>query len=311
MSEPTSQEILLAQGHGDGHEAVEEVGHGVEEAGHGVEEAVHSVADAAHGGGEHGGTVFDQLFHHMADQKLIPIDPIQIGGISFDFSITKLILMMWIAGFLSLLIFGTVAKRIRGGGAPKGIFANLFESLFLFVRNDIVYDMMGEKEGRKYAPYFVSLFFFILFCNLLGLVPFMATATSNLAVTAGLAILTFLMTQINGMRAQGVGPYLKNIVPPGLPVLLFPIMLPIELMGHFTKPFALTVRLFANMTGGHVIILSLFGLIFMFKSLWVAPIAIGFVLFIDFLELLVAFLQAYVFVLLSVLFVNSAIHPDH
>lgn len=302
MSEPINQEILLAQGHGGGHEAVEEAGHQV------AEEVGHHVAEAA-GHGDH--FEFAHLFHHMEDQVLVQIPPVQLGGISFDFSITKFILMMWVAGLLSLLIFSTVARRIRGGGAPRGVFANLFESLFLFVRNDMVYDMMGEKTGRKFAPYFVSLFFFILFCNLLGLIPFMATATGNLAVTGGLAVLTFLMTQVSGMRAQGVLPYLKNIVPPGLPILLFPIMLPIEIMGHFTKPFALTVRLFANMTGGHVIILSLIGLIFMFKAIWVAPIAIGFVLFIDFLELLVAFLQAYVFVLLSILFVNSAVHPDH
>lgn len=270
----------------------------------------HEIVPAQAGGhGDH--FEFTHVFHHMQDQVLVRIPPVHLGGVTFDFSITKFILMMWIAGFLMLLLFGAAARRIRGGGAPRGILANLFESLFLFVRNDMVYDMMGEKIGRVFAPYFASLFYFILICNLLGLIPFMATPTGSLAVTGGLAILTFLMTQFNGMRAQGAGTYLKNIVPPGLPVLLFPIMLPIEIMGHFTKPFALTVRLFANMTGGHVVILSLIGLIFMFKALWIAPIAIGFVLFIDFLELLVAVLQAYVFVLLSILFVNMAIHPEH
>ena len=154
MSEPINQEILLAQGHGGGHEAVEEAGHQV------AEEVGHHVAEAA-GHGDH--FEFAHLFHHMEDQVLVQIPPVQLGGISFDFSITKFILMMWVAGLLSLLIFSTVARRIRGGGAPRGVFANLFESLFLFVRNDMVYDMMGEKTGRKFAPYFVSLFFFILF----------------------------------------------------------------------------------------------------------------------------------------------------
>ncbi len=187
MTETTVGEFLLAQ----------VGGHGGEEA---VGGAVHGAEHAA------GSFEFTEMFHHIQDHALIAIPPVHIGGVTFDFSITKFILMMWISGLLSLLVFGAVGRRIRDGRAPRGAFANLFESLFLFVRDEMVYNMMGKEAGRRYAPYFSSLFFFILFCNLFGLIPFMNTATGNLAVTGGLAVLTFLMTQAGGMRAIGVVP---------------------------------------------------------------------------------------------------------
>ncbi|RPJ43439.1 MAG: ATP synthase F0 subunit A [Candidatus Latescibacterota bacterium] len=270
----------------------------------GVREAAH-----AEGAAEH--FDFVHLFHHLNDEVIVRLPVVRVGGLALDLSITKAVLMMWIAGFLSLAVFGLVARRLRRSDVPRGTLVNLFEAVILFVRNDMVYAIMGKGAGRSFMPYFLTLFFFILFCNLLGLVPFLATATANVAVTGGLALLTFFLTQGSGIREQGLGPYMRSLVPPGMPLFLLPIMIPIELIGHLIRPFALTIRLFANMTAGHVVILSLLGLIFLFRAIAVAIPAIAFVLFIDALELFVAFLQAYIFVFLSILFVNAAMHPEH
>ncbi len=309
MSERNVQPFFAPDG--DAHGTAE---HAADHA-HEAVDAAHGAVDAAHGAAGHGahGDAFDftHLLHHLEDVVILPLPTFSIGGIEFDLSITKLILMMWIAGIISLVAFTSLAKNIAKGGAPKGLMANLFESLFNFIRQDMVYDIMGSKTGRAFAPFFITLFFFILFSNLLGLIPFMATATANLSVAAGLALMTFAMTQVNAVRSQGLLGYAKHHVPSGMPIFILPIMIPIELLGHLIRPFALTIRLFANMTGGHVVILSFFGLVFLFKSIILAPFAVGFVVLIDFLELLVAFLQAYVFVLLSILFVNSAVHPEH
>ena len=271
----------------------------------GTRGAVDHAGEAAHGAEQFD---FVHVFHHLQDQVLVPLPVIHVGGVAVDLSITKAVLMMWIAGALALGLFSLIARRLRRADVPRGVFVNLLEALVLFVRNDMVYDVMGKEPGRRFTPYFLSLFFFILFCNLLGLVPFMATATANIAVTGGLALLSFLVIQSSGVREQGLGNYLRNIVPPGMPIFLLPIMIPIEIVGHFIKPFALTIRLFANMTAGHVVILSLFGLIFLFRAIAVAVPAVAFVLFIDALEFFVAFLQAYIFTFLSALFVGAAVH---
>ncbi|MFN0150118.1 MAG: F0F1 ATP synthase subunit A [bacterium] len=271
-------------------------------------------AGDAHGTDAHGahdeGDVFTHLFHHLNDEVVFPIAPVQIGAVSVDMSITKLVIMIWIACALNLAIFGTLARKSRSL-VPTGRFQNFFESLVVFVKKDMVEEIMGHHLGPKFTPYFLTVFFFILFMNLLGLVPFMHTATGNIAVTAALALMTFIVMQVSGIREQGLVGYAKNIVPPGIPLWLYPIMLPVEILGMLTKPFALTIRLFANMTAGHVVILSLFGLLFFFKSIFIAPAVLGFVLFVYMLELLVAFLQAYIFTFLSILFVNACAHPEH
>jgi F-type H+-transporting ATPase subunit a len=164
-------------------------------------------------------------------------------------------------------------------------------------------------EGARYVPYLLSTFFFILFCNLLGMVPFGATATGNISVTAGLAIMAFLMVQFSGVRQYGLVSHFKNLVPHGVPAWLIPIMIPVEIIGMLAKPFALCIRLFANMMGGHVVILSLLGLIFIIGSWFVIPISVGFALFINLLELLVAFIQAYIFTMLTSLFIGMSVHP--
>jgi ATP synthase subunit 6 len=280
----------------------------------------HAAADAHHAAeGEHGdGDIFGHLFHHLQDQVVFPLPVVQLGALNLDLSVTKLVLMIWLACVINLVVFVALARK-SASLVPAGRFANLFESLVIFVKKEMVEEIMGHHLGAKYTPYFLTIFFFILVMNLLGLVPFLHTATGNIAVTASLAVLTFLLMQIAGIREQGLGHYLKSIVPPGIPLWLYPIMIPVEVLGQFTKPFALTIRLFANMTAGHVVILSLFGIIFTFKALLgplltlgiVAPVMVGFVLFVDALELLVAFLQAYIFTFLSILFVNACAHPEH
>jgi len=169
---------------------------------------------------------------------------------------------------------------------------------------------LGE-EGKHYLPFLLTVFFFILFCNLLGLIPYAGTATGNVSVTAALALIALSMIQLGGIRQHGLAHHFKNLVPHGIPVWLLPIMIPVEVMGQLTKPFALCIRLYANMTAGHIVIYSLLGLIFLFKSLVVAPVSVGFALFISVLELFVAFLQAYIFTMLTSLFMGMAIHPEH
>jgi F-type H+-transporting ATPase subunit a len=186
----------------------------------------------------------------------------------------------------------------------------LLEPVILFVRDDIVIPNLGEKRHEAYLPYLLTIFFFILINNLLGLVPFFpfgANVTGNIAVTFVLAFLTFIITQFSGGRN-----YWRHVfATPGVPFWLLPIMIVVELIGIISKPFALMVRLFANMSAGHIIVLALVSIIFIFKTLWVVPGAVVFVIFMDFLELLVAFLQAYVFTLLSALFIGIAVEEEH
>jgi len=183
----------------------------------------------------------------------------------------------------------------------------------LFVRDDVAIASIGHG-GEKFVPLIETLFFFILYCNLLGLFPWGATPTGNLAVTGGLALIAFLVIEISGFRALGPKGYLKTIVmvPAGMTgvgaVIMAAIMTPVELIGKIVKPFALCLRLFANMTAGHFVILSLLGLIFLFANWFIAGGTVAFVLFMMCLELLVAFLQAYIFALLTSVFIGLMQH---
>jgi F-type H+-transporting ATPase subunit a len=181
------------------------------------------------------------------------------------------------------------------------------------VSEGFFYANMGPKNGQKYLPYVWTIFFFILFCNVLGLVPMGATATGNIAVTASLAICTFLVTHISGMLHYGPLKYLRSAFLVG-PWPLWPLMAVVEGLGHLVKPFALTIRLFANMIGGHILILVIFGFMFMFTGFVGATITgisvIG-VVVISLLELMVALIQAFIFALLSTVFINMAIHAEH
>ncbi len=238
---------------------------------------------------------------------------VELSGLHpIDLSITKNVFSMFLSIVLILLIFITVGRSYRkNSGAPKGI-ASFMEPLILFVRDDIAVPNIGVKKADKFLPYLLTVFFFIWINNILGLIPFFpgsANLTGNISFTITLAFITFLITNLNGNK-----DYWKHIfATPGVPVWLAPIMIPVELMGVFAKPIALLIRLFANITAGHIIILSLISLIFIFKSIMIAPVSVGFVLFMNVLELLVAALQAYIFTLLSALFIGMAVaeHEHH
>lgn len=234
------------------------------------------------------------------------------SSIPVDLSITKAVLGMLFAAIIGLLLFLSLARSYEKAGIshPKGI-RSFLEPVILFIRDEIAIPNIGPHKYEKFMPYLLTVFFFILINNLMGLVPFPppfgANVTGNIAVTMTLAVCTFLVTQFNGTKT-----YWRHIVAaPGVPIWLLPIMIPVEVIGMLAKPFALMVRLFANITAGHIIVLSLVSLIFIFKSLAVAPVSIIFVIFMDCLELLVAFLQAYVFTLLSALFIGLATTEHH
>ena len=232
-----------------------------------------------------------------------------------DLSITKHTVVMWLAAALLVISLLTLSNRDKSKLVPRGTSANLFEMLVLFVRDELAIKNIGQKEGPRYTPYLLTAFFFILFMNLLGLFPWMATATANIAVTVSLALCTFVLTQLAGIRAAGVGGYFAHLTG-GVAPWLWPIMIPVELLGLFTKPFALTMRLFANMLAGHIVIFFLLGLIFMLGHPAVALVSVPFAMGIYLLELFVAFVQAYVFTMLSALFIGMGVamahhHDDH
>lgn len=230
-----------------------------------------------------------------------------------DFSITKNVFAMLVSVLIIVLVFFKVAGfyKKNPNKAPKGI-ASFMEPLIIFVRDEIALVNIGEKKHMKFVPFLLTAFFFIWFNNLLGLIPWMpggANVTGNIAVTLVLAMFTLLVTNINGNKE-----YWGHIFwMPGAPVLVKIMLAPIELVGILTKPFALMVRLFANITAGHIIVLSLISLIFIFKNAGMSVVSVPFTLFISVLELLVAFLQAYVFTMLSALFIGTAVaeHEHH
>ena len=246
------------------------------------------------------------LEHHVLDHVWywLTLGPLRLP-------LSKHLLMMGIASLILLVIFPLL---IRSRSAVLAPFRAMIEMIVLFLRDEVVLPSMGHK-GSAYMGYFATLFFFVLILNLLGLVPYGSTATGNLAVTGGLAITSFLLINFAGIKEQGLVGYFSHLVPKGVPVLLYPILFPIEVLGLFTKAFALCVRLFANMIAGHMVILSFVSFIFIFGSfglamgLGVAPVSVGLVLFMLLLELFTAFLQAYIFVFLTAIFTGMAMHP--
>lgn len=269
---------------------------------------------AAHGGN---GNLFSHLLHHVQDSHQLetPFGYIALphlpsftaGGVTFDMSITKHVVFLWVAAALLCVVAAIVARRNARRDVPRG-FGNLVEVFIVFVRDEIVIPNMGHA-GVRYLPYLLTTFFYILLMNLLGLVPYGASATGNVNVTAGLAIIAFVMIQAAAIRAQGVKHYLAHLTG-GVHWALWPIMIPIEILGLFTKPFALCIRLFANMTGGHIVLVSLIGLIFIFQSYLIAVAPVGFVVAINFLELFVALLQAYIFTMLTSLFMGLGMQAE-
>jgi F-type H+-transporting ATPase subunit a len=258
-------------------------------------------------------SVGNAILHHVQDTGVFDLWPlghitlpqIQIFGI--DFSITKHLVMMWIASALLVIVFSLAYRKPRT--VPRGV-SNLLEAIVVFLRDEVILPTMGEA-GKRYLPFLLTVFFFILTSNLLGLIPYGATATGNVTVTAALALIALIMIQLSGVKEHGLWHHLRNLIPPGIPSWLIPIMIPVEIMGQFTKPFALCIRLFANMIAGHIVIFSFLGLIFVFESVFVSPISVGFALFISLLEILIALIQAYIFTILTALFMGMSIHPQH
>ena len=296
--------------------------------------AEHGAAAGEHGpaGGHEGGhSLPEVMMHHVANGEVLELPGfcdgfhwncevnlreltgggwvLHLGGLTLDMTPSKHVVMLWVAALLLLVVFGTAGQKRTL--VPRG-FYNFLELLVQFVR-DIAVSNIGKRDADRFVPYLCSAFFFILVMNLLGLVPFMATATANVSVTVGLALFTFFVTQYAAVRAQGVGGYLAHLtggVPKSL-AWLWPIMIPVEFLGLFTKPFALTIRLFANMVAGHFVILALLGLIFSI-SIFVAPVSVALALAIFLLELFVAFVQAYIFTMLSALFIGAGlVHHEH
>ncbi|OHD64407.1 MAG: ATP synthase F0 subunit A [Spirochaetes bacterium RBG_13_51_14] len=249
--------------------------------------------------------VFNNAIAHLNETVLSK----KLFGI-FDMRITKWVMMMWVAMLLCIVIFIPLALRIKKdkmGSESKWV--NLWEFAIQWVHDNIVEPNFEGKYIKRAMPYFSTLFFFILFCNLLGLIPGMATATGNLAVTAGLALLTLMGIIVVGIIMQGPLWIYKGTVPHGVPFILGLLLLwPIELIGLLIRPFALTIRLFANMTAGHVVIIIFIFLVMMFQSYFVGIGSILMSLMIFFLELMVAVIQAYIFTALSAMFIGSSMH---
>ena len=257
----------------------------------------------------------DWILHHVMDSNYLDFEPFgtillpHLDLFGLDISITRFVVFMWIVAVFLIVILVSASKSYKKSLIPKGI-VNVVEIIILFVRDEIVRPTIKEDQD-KYLPYLLTTFFFILLGNFFGLIPYSTTITSNIAVTATLAILSFFMTQLAGIRSYGFFGYFKAMIPHGMPPAILPLIIVVEILALFTKPFALCIRLFANMIAGHVVIFSLLGLIFIMGSIFVAPISVAFALFIYMLELLVALIQAYIFTMLSSLFIGMAAYQEH
>ena len=259
--------------------------------------------------GESHGTAAETLMHHVTD------DPqYRPFGLPFIFPGGKHLFFLIVVMGLVILV-ARLAVGSYKNGAPHGI-GSVVETLVVYVRDEIALKNIGH-DGAKYTPLLLSFFFFILFAALFGLVPFTGTSTGNLSVTLALASISFVAQQYAGISKYGVAGHFKNLVPHGLPAPLLIVMIPIEVLGMFTKPFALMIRLFANMLAGHMMITALLMLVPLCaqisQSLGIImiPISLGMALFIMCLEVLVAFIQAYVFTLFSAIFIGMYAHPSH
>jgi F-type H+-transporting ATPase subunit a len=270
---------------------------------------------------EHGHETYEG--YRLEEGKIVAVNAdgsINQEASFYDLSITKNVASLFISVFFLCWIMLSVANRYtkNKGKAPKGL-ANLIETLIIFIRDEIAKPSIGPKYA-KFLPYLLTIFFFIFINNLFGLIPFFpggANVTGNIAVTMVLALFTFVITSVNGNKS-----YWGHIfMPPGVPKGLWILLIPIEIIGMLNKPIVLMIRLFANITAGHIIILGFLSLIFIFGAintslgLGVSVLSVAFTTFMNFLELLVAFLQAYVFTLLSALYFGSAVeehaHEEH
>lgn len=260
----------------------------------------------------------EYIMHHVQNSnewnifgyhlQLPQFEPLNVLGLSIDLSITNHTVMLFLSALILIVMFNLAFRKKEV--VPKG-FAAILEMLVLFIRDDVAIANLGAKDGRKFTPLIATFFFYILICNMLGLIPLFTTPTGNINVTAGLAIVTFMVGQIYGIKNNGFFGYFKGLIPGGVPGWLLPLMFVLEIMGLVAKHVALIIRLFANMVAGHIVLFAFVGLIIIFKSYFISPVSMGFAVFVYLLEILVAFIQAYVFTILSTLFIGMAIHQDH
>lgn len=313
--------------------------HGEEHDSHSEEHDSEDHADESHGEATHGengdekeadkGKKQEVLYAYAKDGSKLELERASKfdGGLLgygitsfYDFSITKNVFSMFIVAILLFLVFTAVARGYKRnkGKAPSGI-QSLMEPIFVFIRDEVTRPMIGEKHYERFQPFIMTLFFFILFCNLLGLIPFFpgsANITGNIAVTMVLAVITFIITNINGNKHY----WEHTLWMPGIPAYVKLIILtPVEVLGLFIKPFSLMIRLFANITAGHIIILSLIGLTFLFGSMGTNPLGAGvgallgglFAAFMNLIELIVAFVQAFIFAILAASYIGAAVEEGH
>lgn len=232
------------------------------------------------------------------------------AALPLDLSITRNVFMMWVSMLVLFFIFISSARKYKRTNrfVPSGV-ASFMEPLIIFIRDEVAIPMIGENKYRRFMPFLLSVFFFIWINNIFGLIPILsgANVSGNIAFTLSLALFTFVITLFSGNKN-----YWKHIFwMPGVPVPMKIFLAPIEIIGMFVKPFSLTIRLFANITAGHIIILSLMSLIFIFKSVFIAPVSVGFSLFILIIEIVVTAIQAYIFTVLSALYIGSATAEDN
>lgn len=262
------------------------------------------------------------IVEHLMEVEAIPV--------LANFGVSKHALGLMLVGLMLLLVFIPFGRALERDYVPRGRFVNLLEVILLFIRDEVTRPFLG-KEGDKFLPVLWTFFFFILFCNLLGLFPLLpapvhgdhvswgtVTPTGQIWVTGALAFIAAIWWHGHGIKEQGLITYIKNIIPGGLPVALIPLMIVVELFSHIIKPCALMLRLWANMMGGHAVLYSMLGLIFLFgyhmdnaATVPIALIAVPMAVAVYVLELFVAFLQAYVFTFLVTVFLGASVHPDH
>jgi F-type H+-transporting ATPase subunit a len=306
------------------------------------EHVVETATGAAEGKFNPGEAIIEHVSNSPIDHPLIHLP--KVAGI--DLSVTKHVLMVWIvAALVFVVITGVVRRYLRQERMIPSGFMNALEFFVLYLRDTIVEPNVGRKWVNAYTPLLLTLFVFILSANLIGIFPIFdvlsllnhsvlhlpeesffvrmlhggTTATGNYNVTAALATITFLTIIVAGTRVHGFGGHWKNLVPHGVPVALYPLLIPLEVVGMFVRPFALTMRLAANMTGGHVAILAILSFVFIFTGLYgaAAGMGVGVILSVPVgvglmaLELIVILVQAYVFTLLSAVFIGMAIHAHH
>ena len=284
------------------------------QAAHAEAEAAHETAEAATHAAEEAHGPAAILLHHVMDTTYFGLP-------------SKHLVFFVLAALLVILVSRLAIRSYRDGRVPRGL-GSAVEAIVLFIRDDIAEASIGHGDGRRWTPLLCSFFFFILIAALLGLVPLPTwedgkwgfagtTSTGNIMVTAALAGISFIAQQYAGISKYGVVGHFRNLIPSGLPVWLLPIMIPVEILSMFTKPFALMIRLFANMLAGHMVITTLLLLIGLMAQVatvagvLMTPISLGLALFMMFLEVLVAFIQAYIFTLLTAIFIGMYAHPAH